>query len=181
MAEEATSTRRRQQLLQPSKQAEEPPAKKSKPSEEVSDQPEEIIHCLRGCSRTADGSRQFLVHWDETKYGSGSKYDSWEPEAMLPPKMVRAYIKSNKTAKYAVERLCGRRVRNGVVEYKVKWTGYEGEDTWEPESAMTEESIQRYNALSPVPPPPHGLVPGYGASHSDSPGPLPRALPPPQL
>jgi len=34
---------------------------------------------------------------------------------------------------YDVERLLDRRIRKGITEYKVRWSGYESsDDTWEP-------------------------------------------------
>jgi hypothetical protein len=40
---------------------------------------------------------------------------------------------------YVVERLLSRRVKQGRVEYKVRWAGYDAsEDTWEPEAEVAE-------------------------------------------
>ncbi|VEL20224.1 unnamed protein product [Protopolystoma xenopodis] len=40
-------------------------------------------------------------------------------------------------AEYEVERVVGRRRRNSVIEYLLKWRGYpESENTWEPETNL---------------------------------------------
>jgi len=50
---------------------------------------------------------------------------------------------------YAVEKVLGRRVENGVIQYRVKWLGYPASDnTWEPRVHFNEagyREILRFN------------------------------------
>lgn len=50
---------------------------------------------------------------------------------------------------YAVEKVKGRRVKNGVVQYRVKWLGYpSSQNTWEPREHFNQaghHEIVRFN------------------------------------
>lgn len=50
---------------------------------------------------------------------------------------------------YAVEKVLGRRVEDGVIQYRVKWLGYPAsENTWEPRDHFNEaghREIVRFN------------------------------------
>lgn len=51
---------------------------------------------------------------------------------------------------YEIERIVGRRVKNGIEQYRVKWRGYSWqENTWEPKDMFNEQglnAIDLYNA-----------------------------------
>ncbi|XP_055383053.1 chromobox protein homolog 5-like [Condylostylus longicornis] len=46
---------------------------------------------------------------------------------------------------YLVEKIQGRRVRHGIVEYYIKWDGYsKDENTWEPRENIHESLIEQF-------------------------------------
>lgn len=44
---------------------------------------------------------------------------------------------STSESEYEVDEIIAKRVVNGVPEYKVKWRGYEGQNTWEPATNLS--------------------------------------------
>jgi len=55
---------------------------------------------------------------------------------------------------YTIEKILGRRVTKGKIEYKIKWEGYSmNESTWEPiENLETaKELVEEYDRLNPFP------------------------------
>ena len=58
---------------------------------------------------------------------------------------------ADQNQEYDVERILGKRVRNGCMEYHVKWVGYEEKDaTWEPASFVegARELVEEYEAAA---------------------------------
>jgi chromodomain-containing protein len=50
---------------------------------------------------------------------------------------------------YDVEKIIDKRVRNGVIEYKIRWLGFdESEDTWEPTKHLScPEKVREFEDL----------------------------------
>lgn len=65
---------------------------------------------------------------------------------------------SSSEEEYEVEKIVGKRVRKGIVEYRVKWVGYsDNENTWQTVDSMScPELVAKYEAelLVKSPPPP---------------------------
>ena len=87
---------------------------------------------------------------------------------------------------YVVESIVGRRTKNGRVEYKVHWAGYDAcEDSWEPEAEVVDlAAMERWQALqlqetSDVPAPAAAAAAAPAASHAAAaaPGTGPRQSP----
>lgn len=57
---------------------------------------------------------------------------------------------------FEVETIKSRRVKNGKIEYEIKWKGYESDDcTWEPEDNLStcREMLNAFNKKNPLPSP----------------------------
>jgi Reverse transcriptase (RNA-dependent DNA polymerase)/Chromo (CHRromatin Organisation MOdifier) domain len=112
---------------------------------------------MRALDRGGDELRDALAVADAY---SVSEADDGRRTALDAPQGGRAAPPNSE--EYVVERIVGRRVKLGRVEYKVHWAGYDSsEDTWEPEAEVVElaamdawlgEQRQRPGAAT-VPPP----------------------------
>ena len=104
-----------------------------------------------------------------------------EAESELPSSPLGSVFGDTSDEVYDVERIVGRRVRNGRTEYEVKWTNYE-ETTWEPADNVelgAEEEVEKFLAGQSQSVQP-AAEPAAVEEKSDDDEPIPSHLAPPR-
>ncbi|RUS22508.1 hypothetical protein BC938DRAFT_475240, partial [Jimgerdemannia flammicorona] len=93
--------------------------------------------------RTRNGTLQYRVRW----VGFPGQ-DTWKPASNLSN--AQEINKLNKIKDiFEVQEIIGKRIRNGTLQYRVRWIGFSGQDTWEPTSNLgnTREAVNCYEDI----------------------------------
>ena len=130
----------------------------------------------------AEGTLPPSVEWSELDLQaelSSTELQGGQPLELQQPELAEPIDHAGSDAEEAddamqewdVESILSQRRKNGKVQYKIRWTGFDAsEDSWEPEENISPELLEQWRAQSNVAPPR-----SHAAADDVSPAPAPAA------
>ena len=114
-------------------------------SEQVEQDGEIDLH-----DRNADNRSGDSAHWFDSDEQSTAATDNHDGDREEEPDDHVGRDEGEEENQYEVEAIVGKRTRNGRIEYRVRWKGYEVEhDSWQTEDTLRcDELVEQYEATS---------------------------------